>query len=68
MELADAKHHHASLVARRSSLHAAHKLPYGGYDSEQIEQEIKSLDKEIGRYGNAFNPRISAKAAAFLNL
>lgn len=59
MELHEAKLHHAKLVARLQQLR---KQPKDQYDYAVLE----NLEGEIGRYAQAWNPKIATKALAFI--
>lgn len=63
MELKEAQQIHSSLVRKRNELFAHREEQIDPVES--VMERLKQLDREIGRYAQAYNPRISAKALAF---
>lgn len=63
MNKQEAIQHHQALVTKRKN--CQHKLQ-AEISVEKNTQLIAELDKEIGRYGNAHNPKISQKAAQYI--
>lgn len=60
----EAIQHHQALVAKRNRL-----IHSGEFHSNVLRDEaIKEIDKQIGRYGNVHNPKITKKAAQYIGL
>jgi len=65
MELHEAKQIHAQLVSKRNDMFVLHKNKFNDIHNPAVAAELAALDRQIGRYAQAFNPRIAAKALAF---
>lgn len=57
--------HHQLLVAQRKKFIFQSQ---GDTENEFFKNNLKEIDKEIGRYGNVHNPKIATKAAQYIGL